>query len=142
VGRFRELEDVAIADCALEIEAADLPELFRTAAQALAAVTVDPTTLAGTATRTIRVSADALDLLLFDLLSELIFVRDTEGIVLADGAVTVEGGPPWRLRAELTGGTIDPGRTERRADPKAVTFHQLAVARTGAGWRARVVVDV
>lgn len=142
VGRYRELDDVAIADCALEIDAADLPDLFRTALQALAAITVDPATLAGSAAHTIDVEADAVDLLLYDLLSEAIFVRDAEGLVLADGAVTIDEGPPWRCHAALTGGRIDPARTERRNDPKAVTFHQLAVERTDTGWRARVIVDI
>lgn len=142
MGRIRELEDVAIADCALEIEASDLDDLFVTAAQALAAVTVDPDTLRGSVAREIRLEADALDLLLFDFLNELIFLRDAEGVVLADGAVTVDAGPPCRLTARLHGGAIDPVTTRRRADPKAVTFHRLAVERDGSGWIGRVVVDI
>lgn len=142
MGRIRELEDVAIADCALEIEAADLGDLFVTAARALAEVTVDPDTLGGSVSREIRLEADALDLLLFDFLSELIFLRDAEGIVLVDGAVTVGEGTPCRLTARLHGGAIDPATTRRRADPKAVTFHRLAVERDGAGWIGRVVVDI
>ena len=142
MGRIRELDDVAIADCALEIEADDLADLFLTAAAALASITVDPATLAGVEVREIRLVADALDLLLFDFLSELIFVRDADGVVLAAGTVTVNEGPPCRLTARLTGGTIDPATTARRADPKAITFHRLAVERVPAGWRACVVVDI
>jgi len=142
VGTYREIEDVAIADCALDLQGDDPSDLFRTAVQALAAVTCDPNTLVGTDARRIDLDADALDLLLFDLLSEIIFLRDAEGVLLTDGSVSVTGGPPWHVRAELSGGRIDPARTERRADPKAVTFHQLTVAPSPTGWGGRVVLDI
>jgi protein archease len=142
MGSVRQLDDVAIADCAWEIEAADLPDLFGTAAMALAELTVDPATLVGAVEVRIELTADALDLLLFDFLSELIYRRDTDGVVLHRGTLTVTGDGPYRLAGELRGGHLDPAVTVRRSDPKAVTFHQLAVERTAGGWRARVVLDI
>src|SRR5437879_6165508 len=44
VGRYTFLEDVALADCAVEIEAKDPEDLFETAAAVLAALMVDPGT--------------------------------------------------------------------------------------------------
>ena len=142
MGSVRQLEHVAIADCAWEIDAADLPDLFETAAKALAELTVDPATLAGTAEAHLRLTADALDLLLFDFLAELIYRRDAEGVVLHVGAVRITGEGPYHLDARLTGGRIDVAASVRRSDPKAVTFHQLAVVRRDGGWRARVVLDI
>ena len=142
MGSVRQLDDVAIADCAWEIEAADLPDLFGTAAAALADLTVDPATLVGSAEAHLELTADALDLLLFDFLGELICRRDTDGVVLHRGVIAVTGDGPYRLDARLVGGRLDPAVTVRRSDPKAVTFHQLAVERTAGGWRARVVLDI
>ena len=142
MGSVRQLEQVAIADCAWELDAADLPDLFETAAKALAELTVDPTTLAGTAEVRLRLTADALDLLLFDFLAELIYRRDAEGVVLHAGTVRITGEGPYHLDARLSGGRIDVASTVRRSDPKAVTFHQLAVAPRDGGWRARVVLDI
>src|SRR5262245_46793500 len=142
MGSVRQLEHVAIADCAWEIDATDLPDLFQTAAAALAELTVDPTTLAGTAEAHVRLTADALDLLLFDFLAELIYRRDAEGVVLHVGAVRITGEGPYHLDARLSGGRIDVGSTVRRNDPKAVTFPQLAVGPHDGGWRARVVLDI
>jgi SHS2 domain-containing protein len=142
MGSVRQLDDVAIADCAWEIDAADLPDLFGTAATALAELTVDPATLVGVEEARIELTADALDLLLFDFLGELICRRDTDGVVLHRGAIMVTGGGPYHLDARLAGGRLDPAVTVRRNDPKAVTFHQLAVERTAGGWRARVVLDI
>ena len=142
MGSVRQLEDVAVADCAWEIDAVDLPDLFGTAATALAELTVDPATLVDTVDVPVELTADALDLLLFDFLSDLIYRRDADGVVLHRGALTVTGDGPYRLAGVLGGGRLDPSVTVRRSDPKAVTFHQLAVERTAGGWRARVVIDI
>jgi SHS2 domain-containing protein len=142
VGIYRFLEDVALADCALEIESADLSDLFATAARALADLMVDPATVARTVEETIEVAAPTRDLLLFEWLGELIFRKDRDAEVFPDAEVRVEGAGPFRLVARVRGGRIDPARTERRADPKAVTFHRLAVEPTPDGWLARVVIDV
>jgi SHS2 domain-containing protein len=142
MGAYRVLEEIALADCALEIEAADLDDLFATAARALAEVMVDPATLGGAAAHAIEIEAPARDLLLFDWLGELIFRKDRDGEVFPTADVRVEGSGPFRLAARVRGGRIDPERTELRADPKAVTFHRLAVEPAPGGWRARVVLDI
>jgi SHS2 domain-containing protein len=142
MGQFRFLEDVALADCAVEIEGRDLDDLFETAAAALAELMVDPATVGVTVDRTITLEATALDLLLYDWLSELIFLKDRDGQVFTRARVRVGGNGPFQLAAQLAGGVIDPEHTARGADPKAVTFHQFALERAGGGWRARVVIDI
>jgi len=142
MGRFRFLEDVALADCAVEIEGRDLGDLFETAAAALAELMVDPATVSVTVDRTIALQTTALDLLLYDWLSELIFLKDRDRQVFTRAQVRVGGSGPFHLAAQVAGGVIDPERTARRADPKAVTFHQFALERAGDGWRARVVIDI
>jgi len=47
-----------------------------------------------------------------------------------------------RLKALLRGETYDPARHRIKQEIKAVTYHQAAVEKTAAGWRARVVFDV
>jgi SHS2 domain-containing protein len=142
VGRYQFVEDVALADCAIDIEGRDLNDLFETAASALARVMVDPTTVETTVDRTLALEAPRLDLLLYDWLSELIFLKDRDRQVFPGTHVRVTGTGPYRLEAECQGGTIDPERTALGADPKAVTFHQFVVEPVAAGWRARVVIDI
>jgi SHS2 domain-containing protein len=141
MGSWTMLETIAIADCALEIHGRDLDDLFATAARALADVMVDPDTVPRDVERALRLDARALDLLLHDWLSELIFLKDSERLVLPEAVVSVHVAPPL-LTARLRGGRIDPARTALRADPKAVTFHQFALEPRGAGWYARVVIDI
>jgi SHS2 domain-containing protein len=142
MGRYRILEEIALADCALEIEGGDLGDLFETAAAALAQLMVDPATLDLSVSRRVALRADALDLLLYDWLSELIFLKDRDRQVFPRASVRVGGRDSCELEADLIGGTIDRDRTALRADLKAVTLHQFAVERAGEGWRARVVIDI
>ena len=136
------MEDVALADSAVELEGRDLDDLFETAAAALAELMVDPETVAISIDHAIELDAGALDLLLYDWISELIFLKDRDREVFPRCEVRVSGGSPFHLKARVHGGPIDPERTALRADPKAVTFHQLAVEPVGDGWRARLVIDI
>jgi SHS2 domain-containing protein len=143
MGRYAFVEEIALADCAFDVEGSDLPDLLATAAEALAAIMVDPATVPRTVRRTIVVEAPSLDLLLYDWLAELIFRKDRDAEVYTRTAVRISGDGPFRLTAEVEGGRLDSAHVDLRADPKAVTFHQFALERsTGDGWRARLVIDI
>jgi SHS2 domain-containing protein len=142
MGRYEFLEDVALADCAVAIEGRSLDDLFETAAAAIARLMVDPATLAITVERSISLEASELDMLLYDWLSEMIFLKDRDSQVFPHARVRVAGEGPYRLAADVRGGTIDPGRTALGADPKAVTLHEFALEPVDGGWRARVVIDI
>jgi SHS2 domain-containing protein len=135
-------DDVAIADCALEIEGRDLSDLFETAARAVAELMVDPATVLTTVRRDIALAAPALDLLLFDWIAELIFLKDSEQLILTETTVAVQAEPPCRLVARVAGGPIDRERTALRADAKAPTLHRFGIEPTGEGWKACVVIDI
>jgi SHS2 domain-containing protein len=86
--------------------------------------------------RPVAISASGPETLLADLLNEAVYLIDAEGFVpegLEDA--TVEG-------PALTGVLV--GRRSATARPlvKAATYHGLVVRRAGAGWEARVVLDV
>jgi SHS2 domain-containing protein len=136
------LENVALADCALEVEGRDLNDLFETAAGALTELMVDPATVETSVERRIALSAEGLDLLFYDWLSELIYRKDRDREVFPQVRVRVSGDGPFSLEADVQGGVIDRARTALRADPKAVTFHRFEVTAVDGGWRARLVIDI
>jgi len=142
LGRWRFVEEVALADCAVDLEGRDLDDLFETAALALAHLMVDPTTVTVTVDRVIALEAARLDLLLYDWVSELIFLKDRDRQVFTRSRVRVSADGPCSLKAEVQGGVIDPERTALGADPKAVTFHQFALEQVDGGWHARLVIDI
>jgi SHS2 domain-containing protein len=141
VGRYRFIEEVALADCAIEIDGDDLNDLFSTAAAAVAALMVDPATVSPAVEREVVLEAETYDLLLYDWLAELIFRKDRDGEVYPAAEVAVAADRP-ALSARLHGAVIDDARMALRNDPKAVTLHAFTLERTAGGWRARVVIDL
>jgi SHS2 domain-containing protein len=143
--RFRVLENVALADAAFEASGDTPSELCQAAAQALIDTMVDPRSVEPTWTKTIALHGPDLSDLLFDWLSELVYLKDAEAVLFRQALPTVEegaGGAEWRLVATVTGAPIDPQRQELRADVKAVTKHLYEVRQDGGRWVARVVVDI
>jgi hypothetical protein len=84
---------VSVTDCAIDVEGADLADLFETAASALAELMVDPATVQVALQRTIMLEAPELDLILYDWLSELIFRKDRDGEVYTRTKVHIRGRP-------------------------------------------------
>jgi SHS2 domain-containing protein len=93
--------------------------------------------------RSIAVSSGALDMLLFELLQELIYYKDSEELLLRPHSLRVEEeAGSYRLLAEARGEKIDRPRHPLNVDVKAVTLHRFSVERTEAGWRAFVILDI
>lgn len=142
MGHWEFLDTIALADCAMDVEGSSLDDLFATAARAVAEVMVDPATVAVTDERRVSLSASSLDLLLYDWLSELLYLKDSEQMVFTEAEVLVTQDSPCRLEGRLRGGVIDRERTALRADAKAVTFHQFTLEPRDGGWHARLVIDI
>lgn len=142
---FRILEDIAMADVAFEAMGDTPSELFAAAAQAVIAMLANPMTVSTTWHRTIDLEDEQLADLLFDWLSEMVYLKDAEGVVFCQARATVTHESlrdRWRLRAELIGETIDYTRHELRSDVKAVTKHLYEVHESAGQWKARVVLDI
>ena len=141
---YRYLEEIGTADIAFEATGRDLPELFSAAADATANVMIDNLeAIQPRETRQIELSNDKLDMLLFDLLQELIFLKDAERLLLRIREVHInEKDERYFFKARAEGETIDAERHHQRVDVKAVTLHDFSVERTDGGWKARVLLDI
>jgi SHS2 domain-containing protein len=137
------LEDGVTADVTFHAWGSDLNALFRAAADATFSVMVaELDSIEPRVTRPFMVEAEALDLLLFAFLNELIFLKDTHGLLLR-AQVRVEAvGQGYRALGDWSGEAIDRTRHELLADVKAVTLYGLRVERRGAEWHAEVTLDV
>ncbi len=140
---FRFLEDVALADAAFEATGDSPSEVFQAAAQAVIETLADPRTVAAARRLTITREDEDLAALLFDWLSEIVYVKDAQGVVFREAVPVVrqENGR-WRLDATLVGAPVDPVTQELRADVKGVTKHLYELKQEGIRWRARVVLDI
>jgi SHS2 domain-containing protein len=138
------LEEVATADVAFRAWGRDLEETFVAAADAvLNAMVEDLDAIQPRQQRDLEAANDALDLLLFDFLQELIYYKDAEQLLLRVSQVRIDGQDGrYTLRATAAGEAIDPSRHRMRVDVKAVTLHQFSLVQTADGWEASVILDV
>jgi SHS2 domain-containing protein len=141
---YHYLEEIGTADIAFEATGRDLAELFRDAADATTNVMIDNIeAIQSRETRRIELSNDKLDILLFDLLQELIFLKDAERLLLRIREVQIdERDKNYFVKATAEGEPLDAERHHQRADVKAVTLHNFSVERTEDGWKARVLLDI
>ena len=141
---YHYLEEIGTADIAFEATGRDLPELFRDAADATMNVMIDNINAIQPAeTRQIELSNDKLDMLLFDFLQELIFLKDAERLLLRMREVQIgQRDEDYFAKATAAGELLDAERHHQRADVKAVTLHDFSVEQTDDGWKARVLLDI
>lgn len=141
---YRFIDNIATADVAFEASGVDLEEVFTAAAAALLAVTVaDHVTVRDGLRKTVVIEAESEEMLLFDFLQELVFLKDRDQTLLRVDRIDIAPGTDgYHLEAVLTGEQLDYARHDLVVDVKAVTLHQFQLAPTSDGWQARVVLDI
>ena len=124
--------------------AADGPDqLFVDAARALFESITDPALARAEPQPPVTLQSEALDLLLHDWLSELLYRFETAGFVPSQVHPAVrQEAEGWRLVAELQGESQAAARLPIKVLVKAITYHQLAAVPTPDGWRGRVIFDI
>jgi SHS2 domain-containing protein len=131
---FEEIEHTA--DIAIRVRGRDLAELFANAAYGMACQLADPGAVDQTVEHSIELDAYDVETLLVSWLGELLYLGEREECVFTDFDVLQVA--PTRLRAVVRGGPVK----EHGAHIKAVTFSELEIVRTDAGYETTVVFDV
>jgi SHS2 domain-containing protein len=144
------------ADVGLEVEAPDLPELFRRAAIGALWLVLErqaqggsenPDEPGGSGPRTVELSDEDLGNLLRSWLRTVLLWAETDEFVTTEARLTLlptplcksPDGLAYGLFAEVEGQT-DQGPRVREI--KGVTLHGLRVEKAGEGWFAQVIFDV
>ena len=138
---FRFLPDIALADIAFLAKGETLETLFEASARALTEVMVDRRSVSAGTLKILEIKSDTVDGLLYDLLSELIVLKDVDSLLFKTFAVSISK-DKTRLTCRAKGGTIDRERNRLRNDVKAVTMHLFGVKKTKGGFEATVVLDI
>jgi SHS2 domain-containing protein len=136
--RFEFLDHTA--DIAVVAHGNDLLETFASAARAMFEVMADLGDVRPRLAREIEITGDSVETLLVDWLNELLFLFETEHILLS--SFLVHNLQHNSLRATVRGESVDPTRHHLRTGVKAVTYHMLEVKCEERGCEARVVFDV
>jgi len=141
---YRFMEEIALADTAFEAWGKTREEMFAAAADAMANVMVaDLETIRPVEEVEIGLENENLEMLLFDLLGELIYYKDSRLLLLriSSSTITTSRGI-YTLRAIARGERLEPARHPLCVDVKAVTLHRFRVEETKEGWWTVVVLDI
>ncbi len=132
------------ADVAIKALGRTHDALFTNAALGLSDLLCDTRTVRPVVTREVVSSAPTADRLLVAFLTELLVLREAEGLVFSSVEARVSTpdvvDDRWRLLAIVWGEPFDPARHQALHDVKAVTYHTLEV-RPDKGF-ARVLFDI
>ena len=138
---FKFLEDIAIADAAFEAYGDTLEELFETCALATFEVMVDTKHVKPEQKEEIQIKDLNLDDLLFDFISELVYLKDAHKVFFSKFDLHINKKEEYELDGTVWGEKIDYKKQEIRRDVKAITYHMLEVKEMDNGWRAQVILD-
>ena len=141
--KYKVLEDVAIADIAFESQGKNLNKLFENSAFAIFEESADLDKVNVKDKYTVKLTAKNIEDLLYDFLSEILFLKDTHSFLFKKSKVKIEKKVNnYNLKAQLSGEPIDRKKHELRNDIKAITLHMFKIEKTKDGYKAVFVVDV
>lgn len=138
------VDELTVADIAFRAWGHDLEETFVAAAEAVMnAMVEDLEAIQLQDTRVLNVEHEALDLLLFNFLQELVYYKDADQLLLRIQQLHMDDDrQPYTLQATAVGERIDPERHRLRVDVKAVTLHRFSLTQTDHGWEATAILDI
>ena len=120
--RYELLEHTA--DVMIKAYGSDLEECFANAAYALFDQITDVTKVGASAEVRFVASGHDNESLLFNFLSEFLFIHDAKHLLLSEFHVKIKG---TSLQCTAKGEKFDSVRHAYRHDVKAITYHMLAV---------------
>ena len=128
------------ADLGFKARGTTLEALFVNAAEALFGALVSLKTVFLTEQRTVEVTATSLDNLLVSWLNELLYLFDTESLLLRK--FHIDSMNDHNLQATVRGEFVDSLRHKIKTGIKAVTYHQVYVEKREGLWESQVILDL
>ena len=132
-----------MADMGVIAEGETLEEAFREAARALIDLMVDINTVEKKVEKRITVKSEDLYSLLYDFLTEILIIRDSEGIVFSDFCIKIyreEDG--YRLECIAYGEELDKEKHNPKEEVKAITYHKMEIEEKDGKYIIKYIVDI
>jgi SHS2 domain-containing protein len=128
------------ADIGLHAYGSTLAELFIHASQGMESLMVPLEQIQEVSSHEIAAEGHDHVSLLVSWLNELIFLFDTEYLLLCH--FEIEHFSDTAIKGRATGERYDPARHELSSAIKAVTWHEAAVTHDNTGYQARIIFDI
>lgn len=128
------------ADMGIRVTGRTLEDLFQNAGQSLMQILINKRPAGETSVVRLSIEGEDLSDLMVRWLGEILYLFQGEGRVVMD--IHVDAVTPTRIDAGLHTLPFDQTRHEVVTEIKAVTYHQIDVARKRGRWQATVIFDV
>jgi len=142
--QFKEMKSFRVldhtADIGIVVNGRDLKTLFENAGHAFFHLLTDLRKVRPRVEKKVEVGAESLERMMVDWLSELLYLHDVENLLFK--TFQVESVGKDGLRARVVGEPFQKETHVIKTEIKAVTYHQIRVAREKGGWRARIIFDL
>lgn len=116
------------ADVGVKAYGKTLSEAFENAAKAMFDIITDNSEIENTGQYDIELSADDLEQLLVDFLSELLYLFDAKNLVFGFFKVDIDE-KEKKLKAKIFGEKFDLSKHKIGSEIKAVTYHMLEIKK-------------
>ena len=135
------------ADVGYKAYGNSLANAFENAAIAMFEVITDTSTVKPLIKKQIRLEAEDECAILYDWLSELLFLHDSEYLVFSKFDIKIDSKldgdiERYILDASAFGEEFDPSKHERRSEVKAVTFHMMDIKIENLNIILQVILDI
>jgi len=140
--KYNILTEEVKSDFAFEVIADSISDLFRGAGIAMMMAMVDVEKLEAEKTWKFDLKSESLELLLFDFLGELIYLKDVDSVLFKDFEIVFTKEEKLSLKCSAQGSLIDYSKYEILTDVKAVTMHEFCFERRDEDWYCHIIVDL
>lgn len=131
-----------IADAEFIAYGETIDSAFEHAALATFNLMIDPKAVPLEASKDIELESDALDTLLYDWLSELLYIFEVDRLIFGKFEATVtKEGEAYRLKAKAYGEPVTES-LNLHMHIKAVTYHDLRFEKRNNIYEAQVLLDI
>ena len=131
------------ADIIFEAYGKSMEEVFENSALALEEIMVKTSSISLKKKHPIKLEADNIENLLYDFLSELIFLKDADGLLFKKFKVSIkEVKKKFILNANCEGDLINREKHDLLCDAKAITKHLFEIKKIKDKFTARILVDI
>lgn len=139
---YRYLEH--ISDLKFEAYGSSLKQAFENAAKAMFNAMVKINTIQPSIEKSVKISSESVESLLFDWLSELLRIQDTDNILFSEFNIQSleQVNNNWILKAIVKGEKFNKDKHKSELLIKAMTYNELKIEKKLKKYKITIVMDI
>jgi len=132
------------ADLKFQAHGKNLKHAFKNAAKAMFNSMVKITTIEPKIEKSIEITSESIESLLFDWLAELLRIHDTNNLLFSEFTIQHlnRQDKGWYLKAKIKGEEFNKKKHSPELMIKAMTYNELKIEKKPKNWVLTIVMDI